>query len=78
MPNRTTPYGTRYSGLFNNMVDGTIDLYEHGTKVLTLDSTGLKVGNSDPYTLPLTDGSAGQILATDGSGAVAWAADAVE
>lgn len=77
MPNRSTPYGSRYSGVFNNMISGTVDLYENGTKILSLNSTGLTVGNSDPYVLPLADGSCGQILKTDGCTAVGWAADEV-
>jgi hypothetical protein len=36
MPFRSSPYGTRYNGFFRNMIDGTLDLYEDGTKVATL------------------------------------------
>lgn len=77
MPYRSTPLGSRYNGMFNNQVDGTVDYYENGTLVLSLDSTGLTIGNSDPYTLPLVDGAANEILKTDGAGTVDWAADAV-
>lgn len=76
MPYRTAPYGSRYSGQFNNMIAGTVDFYENGTKVLSLNSSGVTVGSADPYTIPTVDGAANEILKTDGSGAVAWAADA--
>lgn len=39
------------------------------TEKLFLLSTGLKVG---AYTLPFTDGTANQVLATNGSGTVSW------
>lgn len=40
------------------------------TERLAIDSTGIKIGTT--YTLPLTDGTNTQYLATNGSGTVTW------
>lgn len=63
-------------------VDGTIAgrplRFKHGgiTDVLLIGSTGALTIGATPneYTLPDVDGSAGDVLQTDGSGAVSWAA----
>lgn len=41
-----------------------------GTRLFDITTTGIEVGGN--YTLPLTDGTASQYLATDGAGAVTW------
>lgn len=58
MPNRSTPYGTRYSGLFNNMVDGTVDLYDHGTKTASFNGADLTVvGEAKSNSLEVVTGA---------------------
>lgn len=47
---------------------------------LTLDSNGVhwEYNDTDRYTLPLTDGSTGQVLSTNGSGTLGWASVATQ
>lgn len=55
--NTTFELSTRVSGTFDKRLE-------------LIDTGALKVSNA--YTLPLTDGSAGDVLTTDGAGAVSW------
>lgn len=55
--NTTFELWTRVSGTFAKRLE-------------LIDTGALKVSNA--YTLPLTDGSAGDVLTTDGAGAVSW------
>jgi len=53
-----------------------------GLPIFTIDPSaagGIRIGNHtvNGYTIPLTDGTPGQILATDGSGVVSWVDDSV-
>jgi len=48
--------------------DGAERLYSDGTNLVT--NCGVSVNNA--YTLPTTDGTAGQVLTTNGSGVVSW------
>ena len=63
---------TRDGKLFSS--DGS-SIFEVGANTSTLNVGTLTVGNSTPFTLPTSDGSAGQILKTDGAGNVTWQAD---
>ena len=36
MPNLTAPKGSRYSGIFKNMVDGRIQIYDDGVLAATI------------------------------------------
>ncbi len=60
----------------NNLgVEMTFDTTNNGagptrTQKLKLDSTGVTL--NDAYTMPLTDGNAGSMLTTDGSGQTSW------
>ena len=58
--------------LWLNLTTSVLSVYyDDGTS-----SQWLKVGPSAAYTLPLTDGSSGQVLKTDGLGNVSWQVDA--
>lgn len=88
--NRATPSGKRFTGWFYDAVTPATKLYYNGTLVLTasgndvtcadkLTVTGTTLLSGVPtigaaYTLPITDGTAGQQMATNGSGVGAWAA----
>lgn len=65
----------RYNGLHRNPQTGAREMVVNGVVVQTYTTTGIKIGAVDPYTLPLVDGGAGEVLKTNGSGVVAWAAD---
>lgn len=39
MPNKSTPPGSRYSGWFRDMVNGTLELYYNGTLIKTYNAT---------------------------------------
>lgn len=39
MPNTSTPRGSRYTGLFRDMVNGTVELYYLGTLIKTYNAT---------------------------------------
>ena len=45
-----------------------------GTEVFRIGASGVTVAGA--YELPTADGTEGQVLSTDGSGAVSWADDA--
>ena len=62
---------TRDGKLFSS--DGTT-VFEVGANTQSISTGSLTIGNSSPFTLPANDGSALQILQTDGSGTVAWIA----
>ena len=62
---------TRDGKLFSS--DGTT-VFEVGANVHSLSVGSVTIGNNSTYTLPDNDGSALQILQTDGSGAVEWIA----
>lgn len=49
--------------------DYPITFHTDSVERVRISSAGLKVG---AYTLPLTDGTSGQVLQTDGAGAVSW------
>jgi hypothetical protein len=51
--------------------DGT-SVFEVGANVAISHIGSLTVGNSSPYSLPTSDGDTGYILATNGSGTVAF------
>ena len=65
----------RYNGMHRNHQTGRMELVVNGQVVQSYSTTGVTFGSADPYTVPVTDGAANQILKTDGNGAVAWAAD---
>jgi len=56
---------------------GAVNLYYNGAKKFETTSTGIKttgtVSVNNAYTLPTADGTNGQVLTTDGSGAVTFA-----
>jgi hypothetical protein len=52
----------------------TLNFSTGGTERLELSSSGIKIGTT--YTLPLTDGTNGYVLSTNGSGTVSWVANA--
>ncbi len=56
---------------------GEVQLYHYGSQKLATKSTGIQttgtVNVNGAYTLPTSDGSANQVLTTDGSGAVTFA-----
>ena len=43
MANTSTPRGSRFNGLFNNAVGGTVDLYENGVKVGSFSNTATTI-----------------------------------
>lgn len=49
------------------------EVFEIGSNVSSSSIGTLTVGNSSPYTFPTTDGSADQVLTTDGSGTLRFA-----
>ena len=61
---------TRDGKLFSS--DGS-SIFEIGANNTIAKIGTLTVGNTTPFTLPTTDGSADQVLTTDGSGTVTWA-----
>jgi hypothetical protein len=52
--------------------DGS-SIFEVGANNTVAKIGTLTIGNTTPFTLPTTDGSADQVLTTDGSGTVTWA-----
>lgn len=56
---------------------GSVDLYHNGVKKFETTSTGIQttgtVSLNGAYTFPTADGSSGQVLTTDGSGALTFA-----
>jgi len=68
---------TQFSGLTNTLVHsgGPILLTLNGaTGEYNINPTSLSVGTGGTkYTIPVVDGSANQLLQTDGAGAVSWA-----
>lgn len=66
MPNKSTPPGSRYSGWFRDMQNGTIELYYNGTLVKTYNATT----ETSPSSLTVNfDGAVDMDGATDLSGA---------
>ena len=63
---------TRDSKMFSR--DTSLGVFEIGANVSSSTLGTLKVGNTNPYTLPTTDGSNGQVLKTNGSGVVSFGA----
>lgn len=93
MPNTTAPRPTgtlRYNGIFKNMVDGRIQIYDDGVLNSTLAGNDLTVADSlsatnailpqvvtiggIAYTFPADNGDAGEQLETDGAGVLTWEA----
>lgn len=88
--NRTTPYGTRFTGWFKDDVTPAMKFYLNGTLTMTVSGNDLTLADKlavagtsaltgvptigGNYALPVADGSNGQQLTTNGSGAVTWAA----
>ena len=62
---------TRDGKLFSS--DGS-SVFEVGSNVATIDVGTLTIGNTNPYSFPSEDGSALQILQTDGSGQLTFVA----
>lgn len=50
----------------------SVDLQVNSVNVLSASGSGLTFGTADPFTFPLTDGTANQVLRTDGAGTVTW------
>tara|TARA_B100001057_G_scaffold478561_1_gene549136 strand:+ start:766 stop:2004 length:1239 start_codon:yes stop_codon:yes gene_type:complete len=71
--------GSKTSVVFNS--GGSQDLYHNNTKKFETTNSGIQttgtVNVNGAYTLPTSDGSANQVLQTDGSGAVSFAAISV-
>ena len=65
---------TRDSKMFSR--DTSLGVFEIGANVSSSTIGTLKVGNTNPYTLPTADGSNGQVLKTNGSGVVSFSSDA--
>lgn len=80
----TGQYGNTTAGTVEDIAtftrDGSVDLYYDGTKRFETTSTGATVTGtttttgliSGGLTYPASDGSANQVLKTDGSGALGW------
>tara|TARA_A100001391_G_scaffold142845_1_gene100663 strand:- start:1420 stop:2622 length:1203 start_codon:yes stop_codon:yes gene_type:complete len=68
--------GSKTSALFSS--GGSQDLYHNNSKKFETTNSGIQVTGTvnvnDAYTLPTSDGSDGQVLKTDGSGAVTFGA----
>jgi hypothetical protein len=60
---------TRDGKLFSS--DGS-SIFEVGANTQYASIGTLTLGNTNPYTLPSSDGYSGQILKTDGSGTLSW------
>lgn len=60
---------TRDGKLFSS--DGS-SVFEIGANTSSIKVGTLTVGNNSPFTFPTTDGSAAQVLETDGSGNLFW------
>lgn len=54
------------------------EIFEVGANTSVASIGTLTVGNTSPFTLPISDGANGQVLKTDGSGSVYWADDNAE
>jgi hypothetical protein len=67
---------TRDSKMFSR--DTSLGVFEIGANVSSSTIGTLKVGNSSPYTLPTTDGSANKVLRTNGSGTISFTGDYVK
>ena len=67
---------TRDSKMFSR--DSSLGIFEVGANVSSSTIGTLKVGNSSPYTLPTTDGSANKVLRTNGSGTISFTGDYVK
>jgi|TARA_B110000503_G_C7068871_1_gene380008 hypothetical protein len=67
---------TRDSKMFSR--DTTLGVFEIGANVSSSTIGTLTVGNSSPYTLPITDGAASGILRTNGSGTLTFSGDYVK
>ena len=56
--------------------NGAVELYHNGSKKIETTSTGIQttgtINVNNAFTLPSSDGSASQVLQTDGSGTVSW------
>ena len=65
---------TRDSKMFSR--DTSLGVFEIGANVSSSTIGTLKVGNTNPYTLPTADGSNGQVLKTNGSCVVSFSSDA--
>lgn len=63
MPNRTSPYGTRFKGWFNDMVNGRLEFFYGTTKIGHLNASGFTV--TDDSTARMTNGQ----VTTNGYGA---------
>lgn len=58
MANTSAPRGSRFNGLFNNGVTGSIDLYDHGTKTATFNGADLTVvGEAKSNSLEVVTGA---------------------
>lgn len=68
--------GSKTSALFSS--GGSQDLYHNNSKKFETTNSGIQVTGTvnvnGAYTLPTSDGSSGQVLKTDGSGAVTFGA----
>ena len=68
--------GSKTSAIFNS--GGSQDLYHNNSKKFETTNSGIQVTGTvnvnGAYTLPTSDGSDGQVLKTDGSGAVTFGA----
>ena len=68
--------GSKTSAIFNS--GGSQDLYHNNSKKFETTNSGIQVTGTvnvnSAYTLPTSDGSDGQVLKTDGSGAVTFGA----
>lgn len=67
-------FNSEISAVFNR--DGAVDLYYDNAKKFETTATGVKttgtVSVNGAYTLPTTDGTSGQVLTTDGLGALSF------
>jgi len=66
---------TRDKKLFSS--DGSA-VFEIGSNTSVSTIGTLTVGNTNPFTFPTTDGSASQVLTTDGSGTVTWSDSTIQ
>lgn len=72
MPNRTSPYGARYSGIFRDMVNGTTELWDDGVLCATI--AGNDATFADILAATTLTGSAATIAAAFTLGGIAYTA----
>lgn len=72
MPNRTTPYGLRYSGIFRDMVNGTTEIWDDGVLCTTIQGNDATI--ADILTAATLAGSASTIASAFTLGGIAYTA----